>query len=86
MKSGLKVIAPASVSNLACGFDTLGMAIDIPSDEMIGKWVDTPGVHIIEITGKKKDIPLAADHNIAGITATALLKHLGEDGRRKWSW
>ncbi|HSF89024.1 MAG TPA: homoserine kinase [Saprospiraceae bacterium] len=81
MTSGLKVIAPASVSNLACGFDTLGMAIDIPSDEMIGKWVDAPGVHIIEITGKKKDIPLAADQNIAGITATALLKHLGEEGR-----
>ena len=81
MKSGLKVIAPASVSNLACGFDTLGIAIDVPCDEIIGKWVDTPGVRIVEITGRKKNIPLDADLNIASITAKSLLKHLGEDGR-----
>lgn len=81
MKTGLKVIAPASVSNLACGFDTLGIAIDIPGDEIIGKWVDTPGVHITEITGRKKGITSDPAQNIAGITASALLKHLEEDGR-----
>ncbi|MGB4846364.1 MAG: homoserine kinase [Saprospiraceae bacterium] len=81
MNSGLKVIAPASVSNLACGFDTLGMAIDIPSDEIIGKWSDTPGIRILEITGHKKEIPLSPEKNIAGITAMALLRHLGEEKR-----
>ena len=58
MKSGLKVVAPASVSNLACGFDTLGVALDLPCDEIIGRWVDTPGVHIAEIKGEKKEYPL----------------------------
>lgn len=81
MKSGLKVSAPACISNLACGYDVLGMAIDIPCDEIIGKWSDQPGVQITAITGHKKEIPLQADKNIAGITAMALLKHLGEDGR-----
>jgi homoserine kinase len=81
MKSGIKVIAPASVSNLACGFDTLGVALDIPSDEIIGKWIDLPGVHIISITGQKKEIPLDPLKNIAGITAHALLKHAGEEKR-----
>ena len=81
MNSGIKVIAPASVSNLACGFDTLGVALDIPSDEIIGKFVDAPGVHIVEVTGYKKDIPLDPQKNIVGITALALLKHLGEEGR-----
>lgn len=81
MKSGLKVISPASISNLACGYDVLGMALDIPCDEIIGRWTDTPGVHIAEITGQKKNIPLDADKNIAGITATTLLKHLGEESR-----
>ncbi len=81
MNTGLKVIAPASVSNLACGFDTLGIALDYPGDEIIGRWVDQPGVHIVEIKGYKKDIPREADKNIASVTATALLKHLGEDGR-----
>jgi homoserine kinase len=81
MNSGLKVISPASVSNLACGFDTLGVAIDVPADEIIGRWVDKPGIHIIEITGHKKDIPVDASQNIAGIAAGALLKHLSETGR-----
>lgn len=81
MRTGLKVIAPASVSNLACGFDILGMALDTPGDEIIGRWMDTPGVHITEIKGQKKDIPLDANKNIAAVTATALLKHLGEEKR-----
>lgn len=81
MNSGLKVIAPASVSNLACGFDILGLAIDVPSDEIIGKWSDTPGIRILEITGHKKEIPLSPEKNIAAITAMSLLKHLGEEKR-----
>lgn len=79
--SGIKVIAPASVSNLACGFDTLGVAIDIPADEIIGRWVDTPGVHIVDITGRKNDIPSDPQKNTAGISASALLNFLGEEGR-----
>ncbi len=81
MKTGLKVVAPASVSNLACGFDTLGMAIDYPCDVIIGRWVDQPGVRIKEITGYKKGIPYDPDLNIASVTATALLTYLGEAGR-----
>jgi homoserine kinase len=81
MNTGLKVIAPASVSNLACGFDTLGVAIDVVSDEIIGRWVDEPGVHVVEMKGFKKGIPYEAAQNIAAITATSLLKYLGEEGR-----
>lgn len=81
MHSGLKVIAPASVSNLSCGFDVLGMALDTPCDEIIGRWSENPGVKIVSITGAKKGILLDTEKNIAGITATALLKHLGEENR-----
>ena len=81
MSAGLKAMAPASVSNLACGFDALGMALDIPGDEIIGRWIDTPGVHIVEIRGEKKNIPQDASKNIAGITASAVLKHVGEEKR-----
>ncbi len=81
MNSGLKVISPTSVSNLACGFDVLGMALDIPCDEIIGRWVDQPGVHIAEIRGERKNIPVEATKNIAGITASSLLKYCGEEGR-----
>jgi homoserine kinase len=81
MNSGLKVIAPASVSNLNCGFDTLGMALDIPGDEIIGRWTDTPGIHIVEIAGEKTGISADPEKNTAGISALALLHHLGEAGR-----
>jgi homoserine kinase len=30
----VKVIAPATVANLVCGFDILGMALNDPEDEM----------------------------------------------------
>lgn len=81
MKSGIKVTAPASVSNLACGFDTLGLALDLPCDEIIGRWVDAPGLRITEIRGYKKDIPADPERNTAGVAAMSLLRHLREDGR-----
>lgn len=81
MSSAIKVIAPASLSNLACGFDILGLALDTPGDEIIGRLVETPGVHIKEITGQKKNIPTDPTQNIAAVAASALLQHLGEDGR-----
>ena len=54
MNSGLKVVAPLSVSNLACGFDILGMAIDLPGDEIIGRWTDQPGISLTMHGAKKK--------------------------------
>jgi homoserine kinase len=81
MSSGLKVIAPASISNLGCGFDILGMALDVEADEIIGKWVDEPGVRIVKLTGYKTGIPTNVDQNIAGVVANSLLKYLGESGR-----
>jgi homoserine kinase len=81
MKSGIKVVAPASVSNLACGFDILGMALDVPCDEIIGRWAETPGVHLISITGQKRGIPADPEKNIATVAAKALLHHLGESRR-----
>ncbi len=79
MSTAIKVIAPASLSNLACGFDILGLALDIPGDEIIGRIVDTPGVYIKEITGHKRNIPTDTAQNIASVAATALLQHLGEE-------
>lgn len=79
MSSAIKVIAPASLSNLACGFDILGLALDTPGDEIIGRWVEAPGVHIKEITGQKKNIPADPAKNIAAVAASALLQYLGEE-------
>lgn len=81
MKSGIKVVAPASVSNLACGFDILGLALDLPCDEIIGQWTDQPGIQITSLTGKKTGISLDPTKNVATVAATHLLNHLGEKQR-----
>jgi homoserine kinase len=34
MKKEITVFAPASVTNVSCGFDIMGFAIDGPGDEL----------------------------------------------------
>jgi homoserine kinase len=75
-KTGIKVFAPASVANVACGFDVLGFAIEKPGDEIIVRHSDTPGLRITKITGGK--LPYEAERNTAGYAALKLLEHLGE--------
>lgn len=81
MKSGLKVFAPASVANVACGYDILGFALEKPGDEIIVRFSDTPGLRITKITGTKKKLPYEVEKNTAGFAALKLLEHLGETRR-----
>lgn len=72
---GLKVFAPASIGNVAVGFDVLGLCLDRPGDEIIIKESRTPGVTISKITGGKT-LPLDPTKNTAGVAAQAVLNHL----------
>ena len=78
MSSGVKVFAPASISNLSCGFDQLGLALNEPGDEVIVRLSGQPGVRITRITGDRRILPYEADKNTAGIAALKLLEFLGE--------
>jgi homoserine kinase len=80
MKSGIKIFAPATVSNVCCGYDILGFAINGVGDEIIGKLSDRKGLRITEITGDKGRLPLEVEKNTAGVAAQRLLEHLGETG------
>jgi len=69
--------APATVSNVACGFDVLGFALNRPGDEVTARFA--PGaVRIDEITGDQGRLPRDAAKNTAGVAAQALLTILGE--------
>ncbi len=81
MKSGIKVFAPASVANVAVGYDMLGFAIDKPGDEIIARFSDKPGLRITKITGAKGRLPYEIEQNTAGVAAQSLLEHLGETQR-----
>lgn len=75
---GVKVFAPASVANLAVGYDCLGLCLDGPGDEVIAEHSETPGVRIKAINGADGKLPLVAEKNTAGRAAQALLERLGD--------
>ena len=56
-KSGIKVFAPASVANVAVGFDILGFALEKPGDEIIIREGSKPGLVITEIQGAGGKLP-----------------------------
>nr|WP_315027180.1 homoserine kinase [uncultured Chryseobacterium sp.] len=70
----VKLRVPATVANLVCGFDILGMAIHEPYDEMEITLLDTP-----EITIKHKDqfeLPEEPSKNVAGVVLLKIQNHL----------
>jgi homoserine kinase len=76
MKKKIKVFAPASVTNVSCGFDIMGFAIDWPGDEIVLKIKDKPGISISKITGDQGRLPLDPLKNTAGVSLIALAEHL----------
>ena len=74
----VSVFAPASVANVACGYDILGFALEKPGDRIVARWSDRPGLRIAAITGVKETLPYDLEKNTAGFAAQCLLEHLGE--------
>ncbi|MGX5816855.1 homoserine kinase [Chitinophaga lutea] len=75
-QSSVKVFSPATVANVACGFDVIGLALDNPGDEMEIRICDRPGVHIAAVEGA--DLPLEALKNVAGVALQAMLQEYGD--------
>jgi homoserine kinase len=68
----IKVFAPGTVANVACGFDVIGLALNAPGDEMIIRKSDTPGIRISAVHGA--NLPLDPAKNVAGVAVQALLQ------------
>ncbi|OGA47446.1 MAG: homoserine kinase, partial [Betaproteobacteria bacterium RIFCSPLOWO2_12_FULL_63_13] len=75
--TSVTAFAPATVSNVACGFDVLGFALEAPGDE-VTVCLAGAGVRIEDITGDGGRLPREAAKNTAGVAAQALLAALGE--------
>ena len=71
-RSMISVFCPATVANLSCGFDVLGLALEGIGDRMNVRLTSNPGVQITRITGG--ELPLDAGKNVAGVAAMALLE------------
>jgi len=77
MDTKIKIFSPATVANVACGFDVLGFCLDTIGDEMIVRKSSAKGIHITKIEGY--ELPLEVSKNVAGVSALALLKDANPD-------
>jgi len=75
----IRAFAPATVANVACGFDIMGFAINKPGDEVELRRKSSPGIEICRITGDHGRLPYDADKNTAGIAVARFLAHTGFD-------
>jgi homoserine kinase len=73
----IKIFCPATIANLSCGFDVLGLCLETIGDEMIIRKSDEKGIRITKITGA--DLPLETEKNVAGVAALALLNAIKTD-------
>ena len=76
--------APASIGNVAVGFDMLGLALDGVGDRVSASRTDSPGISVAEVRGLDGEIHpyLSTDprENTASIAAQALWDACGESG------
>ena len=71
-RSVATAFAPASVGNVAIGFDILGFSIDALGDRVTAQRTAGSGVSIRAIRGVAQDLPLEAARNTAGRAVIAL--------------
>ena len=77
MKNEIKIFSPATVANVACGFDVLGFCLDTIGDEMVIRKTEEKGIRITKIEGY--DLPFEAEKNVAGVSALAMYNELQPD-------
>jgi homoserine kinase len=73
----IKLFCPATIANLSCGFDVLGLCLATAGDEMIIRKSDVKGIRITKIVGA--NLPLETENNVAGVAALALLEEIETD-------
>ena len=75
--SFVKVFAPASIGNVSCGFDVLGLAVQSPGDEVSITLNDSAEIKIKSIIGDGGRLPLESNKNTAGVAVIEFLKSMG---------
>ncbi len=71
MKNEIRVFCPATIANISCGFDVLGVALDAVGDEMVIRKKPEKGIKITKLTGH--DLPTETEQNVAGVAGLALM-------------
>jgi homoserine kinase len=73
----ITVFAPATVANVASGFDVLGFALDTPGDAVTLSRVSEKKVTVVSIEGDGGKLPRDAARNTAAVAVSAFLAKIG---------
>ena len=76
--SFIRVFAPATVANVAAGFDVLGFALDNPGDIIELKRISEKKVLIKAIDGDSGKLPLEPERNTASFAVKRFLSDIGD--------
>jgi homoserine kinase len=80
----ITAFAPASIGNVAVGFDMLGLAVEGVGDRVSVRRVNAAGVRVLEVRNRAGGGPVKlsteAARNTASIAAAALWRAAGADG------
>lgn len=71
--------APASVGNVAVGFDVLGHSVHTVGDRVRARRIADRTVRIANISGVARELPLESGRNTAGVAVAALVETVGLD-------
>jgi homoserine kinase len=80
MENEVTVFAPASMGNVAVGYDLLGSALDGLGDRVTVRRLEEPVVRIGTITGRVTDLPTAPSDNTATVALQSLRKTADVEG------
>lgn len=72
----ITIEAPATIANLVCGFDVLGLALNDPLDKMTIHLRDEPGLLIEHTDGYH--LPTEPEKNVAGAALLSMMDELEE--------
>lgn len=72
MKHKIQIKSPATIANLVCGFDILGLAVEEPYDIMTLELSDQPGLEIIHLD--EYQLTTIPAENVAGGALLAMLE------------
>lgn len=75
--SSIKIFAPATVANVACGFDIFGFAVDNPGDEVIVRKRNDSQIVITNITGDEGKLTYDVNRNTVTVPIIAYLEKIG---------
>jgi len=73
----IRVFAPATVANVASGFDVLGFALETPGDAALLVRTQAKGIRVVSISGDDGKLPTDPRRNTSAVAVAGFLDRIG---------